>query len=86
MFSRAHYLATTASQGQTICAAVTIDSARQVPRGRRGFNDDTWCLNLYVMFSRATRMADMMLARPPPRWLLEGGPPASVKRALRRFA
>ena len=86
MLSHAHYLTTTASQGQTIRAAVTIDCARQAPQGRRGINDDTWWLNLYVMFSRSTRMADMLLVRPPPRWLLERGPPASVKRALRRFA
>ena len=64
----------------------TIDCARQAPQGRRGINDDTWWLNLYVMFSRATRMADMLLVRPPPRWLLERGPPVSLKRALRRFA
>eukprot|EP00959_Pyramimonas_sp_CCMP1952_P204793 4282365-Pyramimonas_sp.AAC.1 len=38
------------------------------------------------MFSRDVRMADMLLVRPPPRWLLERCPPASVKRALRRFA
>ena len=86
MLSHAHYLTTTASQGQTIRAAVTIDCARQAPQGRRGINDDTWWLNLYVMFSRATRMADMLLVRPPPRWLLERGPPVSLKRALRRFA
>eukprot|EP00959_Pyramimonas_sp_CCMP1952_P138160 2891888-Pyramimonas_sp.AAC.1 len=41
MLSHAHYLTTTASQGQTIRAAVTIDCARQVPQGRRGINDDT---------------------------------------------
>ena len=31
-------------------------------------------------------MEDMLLVRPPPRWLLERGPPASVKAALQRFA
>ena len=86
MLTHAHYLTTTASQGQTIRAKVTIDCARQEARGQRGANDDTWWLNLYVMFSRATRMSDMLLLRPPPRELLERGPPASVRAALRRFA
>ena len=37
------------------------------------------------MFSRATQMADMLLLRPPPRWLLERGPPDAVKKALINF-
>ena len=85
MLTHAHYLTTTASQGQTLRAAVTIDCARQEPQGRRGTDDDAWWLNLYVMLSRATRMADMLLLRPPPRELLERGPPAAVRAALRRF-
>jgi hypothetical protein len=85
MLTHANYLTTTASQGQTIRAAVTIDCARNEPQGRRGTSDDAWWLNLYVMFSRVTRMADMLLLRPPPRELLERGPPASVREALRRF-
>ena len=47
--------------------------------------DDVWWLHLYVMFSRATCMEDMLLLRPPPRELLEAGPPAHVRRALERF-
>ena len=78
-------LTTTASQGQTIRAAVTIDCARNEPQGQRGTTDDAWWLNLYVMFSRVTRMSDMLLLRPPPRTLLERGPPASVRKALKRF-
>ena len=31
-------------------------------------------------------MSDMLLLRPPPRELLERGPPASVKTQLQRFA
>ena len=85
VLTHAHYLTTTASQGQTIRAAVTIDCARSEPQGARGESDDEWWLNLYVMFSRVTKMEDMLLLRPPPRTLLERGPPASVKRALRRF-
>ena len=85
MLTHAHYLTTTASQGQTIRAAVTIDCARNEPQGRQGTDDDAWWLNLYVMFSRVTRMEDMLLVRPPPRELLERGPPASVRAALQRF-
>ena len=48
-------------------------------------SDGDWWLHLYVMFSRATCMSDMLLLRPPPRSLLEGGPPASVRTALDRF-
>ena len=85
MLSHAHYLTTTASQGQTIRCAVTIDCARQEPQGQRGADDDAWWLNLYVMFSRATQMEDMLLLRPPPRWLLERGPPKAIAKALKRF-
>ena len=86
MLTHAHYLTTTASQGQTIRAAVTIDCARNDPQGTRGTDDDAWWLNLYVMFSRVTRMEDMLLVRPPPRELLERGPPVSVGDALKRLA
>ena len=85
MLTHANYLTTTASQGQTIRAGVTIDCARNEPQGIRGTSDDAWWLNLYVMFSRVTRMEDMLILRPPPRELLERGPPASVRGALRRF-
>ena len=47
--------------------------------------DPEYWLHLYVMFSRVTCMEDMLLLRPPPRELLEAGPPASVLKALRRF-
>ena len=85
MLTHANYLTTTASQGQTIRAAVTIDCARNEPQGQRGTSEDAWWLNLYVMFSRVTRMDDMLLIRPPPRELLERGPPVSVRDALKRF-
>ena len=85
MLTHAHYMTATASQGQTLRAAVTIDCARNAPQGSRGTSDDAWWLNLYVMFSRVTRMSDMLLVRPPPRELLERGPPASVRAALQRF-
>ena len=85
MLTHAHYLTTTASQGQTIRAAVTIDCARSESQGQYGTEDDAWWLNLYVMFSRVTRMQDMLLVRPPPHELLERGPPSSVREALKRF-
>ena len=80
--THAHYLTSTASQGQTIRTGVTIDCARIEPRGRQGASDEQWWLHLYVMFSRATCMEDMLLLRPPPREFLERGPPSSVREAL----
>ena len=47
--------------------------------------DDQWWLHLYVMLSRATCMEDMLLLRPPPRELLERGPPPHVRKALEAF-
>ena len=37
------------------------------------------------MFSRVTCMGDMLLLRPPPREVLEAGPPAEVQAALAKF-
>ena len=48
-------------------------------------SDGDWWLNLYVMLSRATRMEDILLVRPPPRDLLEKGPPADLREALATF-
>ena len=83
--THANYLTSTASQGQTIRTGVTIDCARNAPVGQTGMQDGAWWLHLYVMFSRATCMEDMLILRPPPRELLEAGPPHSVRRALERF-
>ena len=85
MFTHAHYLTVVASQGQTIRDTVTIDCARNEPQGKRGTSEDERWLNLYVMFSRVTRIEDMLLSRPPPRTLLERGPPVAVHEALQRF-
>ena len=71
---------------QTIRTGVTIDCARLPLEGSQGMSDDNWWLNLYVMFSRATRMSDMLLLRPPPRSLLESGPPANIREQLDAFA
>ena len=38
-----------------------------------------------MLLSRATTMEDMLLLRPPPRDILEAGPPRNVKAALERF-
>lgn len=83
--THASYLTSTASQGQTIRTGVTIDCARVQQQGRQGMKDEEWWLHLYVMFSRVTRIEDMLLLRPPPRELLEAGPPPSVRTALERF-
>jgi len=47
--------------------------------------DDTWWFHLYVMFSRATKMDDMLLLRPPSKEFLDRGPPQNILAALRRF-
>ena len=83
----AAFFTSTASQGQTLRGGVTIDCARLEPSslGYMGLTDADWWLHLYVMLSRATCMEDMLLLRPPPRKLLEGGPPSSVRAALASF-
>ena len=48
-------------------------------------SDDNWWLNLYVMFSTVTQMSDLLLLRPPPREILQRGPPSNVKNQLERF-
>ena len=81
----ADYFTSTASQGQTLRKGIIIDCARLEPTGYGGKENTEWWLHLYVMFSRATCMEDMLLSRPPPRSLLEGGPPEYVRQALARF-
>ena len=81
--THAFYLTATASQGQTLRTGVTIDCARI--EGANGMSDDNWWLNLYVMFSRVTKMSDLLLLRPPPREILERGPPENVKNQLEIF-
>ena len=91
MLTHARYLTVTASQRQTLRAAVTVDCARVEPKEdsagkiKGGVGDDEWWLNLYVMFSRVTKMEDMLILRPPPRELLERGPPAAVRQARELF-
>ena len=84
--THANYLTSTSSQGVTIRTGVTIDCARVEQEGAAGGkSEEDWWLHLYVMFSRATCMEDMLLLRPPPRALLERGPPPAVKKALAKF-
>ena len=85
MLTHAGYLTATASQGQTLRKPTLVDCARLSSQGAQGMTDDEWWLNLYVMFSRVTKMEDMLLLRPPPRELLERGPPPAVCKALLEF-
>ena len=62
-----------------------MNCARNEDAGRTGMSDEQWWLHLYVMFSRATRMRNMLILRPPPRDILERGPPASLRKALEEF-
>ena len=61
---------------------MTIDCGRL---SEKACKDSDWWLHLYVMFSRVTCMGDMLLLRPPPREVLEAGPPADVRAALAQF-
>ena len=84
--THAYYLTSTASQGQTLRKGTTIDCAREEIAGKRGTSDENWWLNLYVMFSRVTRMSHLLLLRPPPRdFLEERGPPPALLKALEQF-
>ena len=83
--SHANYLTSTGCQGYTIRTGVTIDCARLEPASKTGMKDDIWWFHLYVLLSRATRMDDLLLLRPPPRELLEKGPPQSIMTALQQF-
>ena len=79
------FLTSTASQGQTIRTGVTIDCAQDTSIGSPEERAENWWLHLYVMLSRATCMDDMLLLRPPPREVLQKGPPPSVLKALQKF-
>jgi len=83
--THAAFHTSTSVQGHTLRTGVTIDCARIEPSGMQGLQDHTWWFHLYVMFSRATRMEDMLLLRPPPRELLERGPPRHILKALCQF-
>ena len=83
--THAAFHTSTSVQGHTIRTGVTIDCGRIEPQGSLGMSDESWWFHLYVMLSRATRMRDMLLLRPPSRELLERGPPRTILRALERF-
>jgi len=78
--THANFFTSTASQGLTLRSGTIIDCAR-MPE----MNDETWWLHLYVMFSRVTALEDMLLVRPPPRAILELGPPAAIKKRVSEF-
>eukprot|EP00959_Pyramimonas_sp_CCMP1952_P274313 5733792-Pyramimonas_sp.AAC.1 len=48
-------------------------------------SDDRRWLHLYVALSRAARVRNALILRPPPRDLLGRGPPASSRTALEEF-
>ena len=83
--THAAFYTSTSVQGKTLRTGVTIDCGRIEATGLQGMSDETWWFHLYVMFSRATRMEDMLLLRPPTRKLLERGPPKAILQALERF-
>ncbi|CAL1136632.1 unnamed protein product [Cladocopium goreaui] len=78
--THAHCLTSTGSQGLTLRSGTVVDCARL-----NELDDDNWWLHLYVMFSRVTSLSDLLLFRPPPRELLERGPPAGIAKRLEAF-
>ena len=78
--SHAKFLTSTGSQGITLRQGTIVDCAR-LPE----LDDDNWWLHLYVMFSRVTSLDDLLLLRPPPRELLERGPPTGIRERTAAF-
>ena len=83
--SHGRVITSTACQGRTMNAGVVIDCGR-LESGPHPKEEDDWWLDLYVMLSRATRLEDLLLMRPPSASFLLRGPPASLRKQLVRFA
>ena len=64
---------------------VVIDCGRHASGSTRK-DDEDWWLDLYVMLSRATRLDDLLLLRPPELEFFLNGPPKSLKKQLAMFA
>lgn len=78
--THAKFLTSTGSQGLTLREGTIVDCARL-----KELDDDNWWLHLYVMFSRVTSLQDLLLLRPPPREVLEQGPPAGIAEKMEVF-
>eukprot|EP00435_Cladocopium_sp_Y103_P011488 s5561_g3.t1 len=78
--THANFFTSTGSQGLTLRKGTVVDCAR-LP----DMDDDNWWLHLYVMFSRVTSLDDLLLLRPPPRDILERGPPKAIAKQLAKF-
>ena len=83
--SHARVITSTACQGRTMRDGVIIDCGRLEDRNR-ALHDDDWWLDLYVMLSRATKLDDLLLLRPPDLEFFAKGPPKSLNRQLAKFA
>ena len=66
-------------------AGVIVDAGRR-ETGAHGMEENDYCLHLYVMLSRATRLDDLLLVRAPPVEFLKNGPPKDLVRQLHVFA
>ena len=83
--SHGKVITSTACQGRTFKAGVIIDCGR-LTVGNYPKSDDDWWLELYVMLSRATRLEDVLLIRPPDDAFLLAGPPQTIRCQLKLFA
>ena len=64
---------------------VILDCGRR-EGGKQPRSEDDYWLDLYVMLSRATRIQDLLLVRPPGSAFLLRGPPSGLQEQLQRFA
>ena len=78
--THAAFFTSTGSQGPTLRKGTVVDCAR-LPE----MDDNNWWLQLYVMFSRVTSLDDLLLLRPPPRDVLECGPPKAIREQVSAF-
>lgn len=77
-------ITSTACRGRAMRDGVLIDCGRQGGTDKK--EDDDWWLDLYVMPSRATRLQDLLLLRPPDLDFFAKGPPKSLRKQLAKPA
>ena len=83
--SHARAITSTACQGRTMRDGVIIDCGRH-EAGAHKKEDDDWWLDLYVMLSRATKLADLLLLRAPELSFFAKGPPKTLQKQFAKFA
>ena len=75
----------TACQGRTCEHGVVVDCKKREGCGERDTRQEDYWLHMYVMLSRATSLADILLIRAPDARFLLQGPPQDLKARLEMF-